>query len=675
MSDFGSEVGNSALSVGSNVVNKLLSLVLSLFQKIFEAWQKAPERKMTKLKYYNMKDKARQDNFVSKMDGKVGYVRYKDMQKAGIPMTPIGIYMTKEEMKDFSYAMKRESLRFSALIDQRALEYGGKRCYEIICPTNDLERVARLVDRMNDEKMIDGIDNRIAEIMEKGEEDLTEQDRTDIQELKVQKEDIQRSYCHELNNEQSKAILEQAIYGKTLRGMTFDEAVNRNTGRSLDKDAYCIVADAKNPTNYIRCHGYNDTYKGEPYIKTDYEVFNGREKVYETHDGRFDNRPEFYWVNQRAAMKKAAGFSDTVFKFYSVEEYQRWAQNVKVQNQSELTKIEYKGTEGRNYGELKKFLEEKMDTNGAYYKDGVVMDKATEKPLVLSDGISQSEEARISESIIIGKQIDNYNELFKLETDVAVARTELITLDEGTQEYNMAKDHMNIANEAYQKALETEIDLKEGRMDINAVQAEQENRELVIGINQNKDHKNQFQRFEQRDYDFDNLETQLLNKMNRHKTRSNTETPELLPKDKEALAEIDAEIKRTQDYLGILEAAKDLAGAGSPDGQRIAEDIIKHEAKIAELQNARADMYNQSVANTEQVKVVNENIQSEKPEKTNKETNLADMMRISTKQQQTMEEAKDKIETRKAKDRSKQNDIKGKTISQPKKNPTEKGER
>lgn len=473
MSDFGTETGSAALNAGSNVVTKLLSAIMSFFKFLYQTWEKHPDRKLTVEKLKTIEGENAKKAFLEKIEGKTGYIKFKDMEKAGINCTAVGITMTSEEMKDFSARCKREGIKFTATIDRDDLDK-TRKIYNVLCPVTQLEKMKRLVDRMNDDKLIAGIDKRIEEIESKGE--LSEQDKVDIEALMQQREDIKRAYCEKLNDEQAAGVCEKAVNGETKRGVTFDGALDRYTGGELDKSQFAIVCDAADPTKYVKCHGYNDTFHDKTYIKTDYEVYDGSKMVYQTNDGRFDGRAKDYWWKEKEHMKSIGGFGDTVFKFYTMEEYERWAQNARTQNAVELSGLEYKGVEGRDYNSFCDKLEAKLAENGAVYKDGIVLDKATGQALILTDAMDSMEKAQIAEAQIIGKEINNYKELYELEADLAVANSMVITTIEGTQEHTEALADFDKAKEKYQNALAVEKDLKEERMSINGVQAEQETR-------------------------------------------------------------------------------------------------------------------------------------------------------------------------------------------------------
>lgn len=475
MSDFGSEVGNSALMMGGNVTTKLIETILKLFEKTFDTWEKAPERKLKKNQLRDINNANKQKELLKKIDGKIGFVNYKELRKAGVPLSPVGIYMTKEEMKEFANVLKREGLKISALVNKNEMEKmdNEQRCYEVVCRTEDLEKIAKIVDRLNDEKLIEAIDKNIEKILMKGEENLTEQDKSELAMFNDQKCFIQKSYCKKLNNIQKEGILEKAIYGKTEKEITFHEALNSNTGRSLDKGVYCIVADAKEPQKHIRCHGYNDTFKGKNYVKTEYEVYKGNKKIFSTHDGRFEGRPVGYWEKQKEAIKEAGDFGDTVLKFYSVTEYQKWAKQVELQNEKELSMLDVNENE-KDYEAIIKELEKQLDKVGCVYKQGKVVNKETGEGIaILEDNMEEKEKILNSESIIIGKQIENYNDLKQLQSELAIAKAEMIAND-GTEEKEAVEQKLKEISEKYQQAIEKEKSLISERKNINAIQVEQE---------------------------------------------------------------------------------------------------------------------------------------------------------------------------------------------------------
>lgn len=496
MSDFGSEVGNSGLAIMGKLIDALLKLIGKIYELVKE--RTSAEYKLKKAEYEKIKDKAEAQKFAEKVEGMAGYVNHDDLVKAGVPLTAVGITLDDEGFKNLAERCKREGIVISGVEDVRERELTGKKSMIVECKQSDLVRLANLVDLMNDEMKIGLVQDEIqklesvnqeleterAGLMNKG--DLTQEETNRIKEISNEIEEnnlvvenlngqiseIRHEHSQELNQEQARGVVEKAVNGETQRGVTFDEAVDRWTGGNLDKDTTCYVVDAKDPNRYIVCNAQNDSFRNKDYIKTTYEVYNGSKQVYATNDGRFEGRPKDYWAREKAAMRDAGGFSDQVIKFYSVTELDSYRELYKAQNTAELDKLDV-GKEGRNYFEIIKSLEAKLKECGAEYKDGAVIpiNEENGKPITLKENMTDAERANAAEAAVIGKQISNYMELEQLESDVAIARTSVLTTNEGTNEHAAAQSVFEKMEGRYKAALDTEAQLIDLRKSINAVQA------------------------------------------------------------------------------------------------------------------------------------------------------------------------------------------------------------
>lgn len=468
MNDLGSDAGSTSLSL----MAKALEAILKLIEKIYDAWQTAPERKAKQFEIKEVQSKIERRKALMKLDGKIGYVREKELKKAGVKLTSFGVHMAKKDMKELNAICKREGILFTGIVNRQLQKDGGKDFYVIKCKGEDLELMKKAIDRLNDEKRIQGIDDKISEVLSKGEENLSEADLAMLSSLQKEKESIQNKSCVSNNLEMSEAIVEKAVYGESLKEMSVEEALNRITGRSIDKDQYSIVADANDPSKYIKCHGYQDTYNGKPYIKTEYEVYRNGKQIFATDDGRFDGRPRGYWFAQRDKIVSAGEFSGSFFKFRSESDYQKWAEYVRQENISELHTMEKPG-EAKNYEEIKSVLEEQLNKNGAELKDGIVTDKESGKPLVLAENMNPEQKAIVAEAVVIGKQIENYENIALLEKELTIANAQLLISTEGTPEYAEALQRQNTVQGKYDSAIVREESLITERKNINAVQAEQ----------------------------------------------------------------------------------------------------------------------------------------------------------------------------------------------------------
>ena len=517
MADFGTDVGNSTLSGALSLTGKLLEALLKLIAKIFDTFMEktSAEHKLKKAEYHEVKENIKQKKFEEIIDGKVGFVNHKDLVKAGVPLTVTQISMEDKDFKELAGRCKRVGIVISGVEDIRASELTGKKARILECKQSDLPRLKELIDLMNDEKKITVIQEEIDKTGGRNQElaaqidsikssgsELTPEELNKIKDLETEIEEnnnvmneldkqvweIRQGHSQDLNTEQAQGVCEKAVNGETLRGVDFNEAVDRWTGGKIDKDTTCYVIDAKDPNRYIVCNAKNDVFRKQEYIRTTYEVYNAGKQVYATNDRRFDGRQKDYWVKEKAAMRAAGGFSDQVIKFYSLKELEAYRENYKAQNAAEIDGLGV-GKEGRDYEGIIKNLEAKINECGGAYRDSVLIDKETGKqtllpgvvinnetgkPMLLKEGMGTAERTTVAEAVVMGKQIANYKEISQLEREVAIARTNVLTANEGKPEHIVAQAEFEKVENAYKTAIDTEAVLIDERKSINAVQAEQE---------------------------------------------------------------------------------------------------------------------------------------------------------------------------------------------------------
>lgn len=474
MSDLGSDAGSTSLSL----MTKVLEALLKLIEKIFDTWQGRAEREEHKYRAMAAKGEYQRKEVVKKLDGKTGYVNHKLLAKTGESIIATEIKLTKEEAKIFNEICKREGVLFSAVTNLQLKKDGEKGNIVIECRKSDLNKLRIATDRFNEEIRMRQMDKGIANILSKGEENLTPQDRVDLKELIRQKEEIQRGYCDRLNKQMQETVLDNVFDESQLKPMDIGEALNRHTGRVIDKDQYSIIADASDPSKIIKCHGHEDKDPGtgKPYIKTEYEVYHGDKCVMKTHDGRFEGRPKGYWVDEKAKLESVAEFSGTYYKFFNEADYQRWAEYVNEQNREELHEME-KSPENKDYGKCREDALKKLEENGAELKDGVVYGKESGKPLTeiaKNSQITPEQKALAAESITIGKQIQNYDTVEALRNHLDVVNANIILAKPGTKEYVAAEEAVKSTKEQLATAYEKDSAYVEERKNINAVQCVQQ---------------------------------------------------------------------------------------------------------------------------------------------------------------------------------------------------------
>jgi len=485
--DLGQDTGTATLNATAKVVELFLALLNKLYEQSLD-----PEVRQKRAEFKEFKAEQGRKNLSRKLDISAGEVNLKTLQKSGVALEPINLHgLSKENVERFAEICKREGVIFSGTYAERE---DGKLDYHLIVRSKDLERIRAVTERLNEEMRVEAIDKRISEIWQKPE--MTEQDLANIRELQRQRAEIQRTACTELNRQQAEIIMGNAVYSHDNKPISIDEALNRNTGRQLDKDVYTIVADSQDPTKYIRCHGYTDTYKDKEYIKTEYEVFKDGQKVFATHDGRFDGRPEGYWEAQKAQMQEAGEFSGTVFKFYTEAEYQRWAEHAARENAEELSNL-VPGTvrTAADYDRAIETLNKQLSDHGVEIdKDGVLMRVETSYPQnfdengeiqpvekreplqeAYSRDLTPQQKTEVAECFIIKDQIDTFNQMKAAEAELTQARAYAMVMDNATppEQRKIIEDRVSAAEATMKGLQETEAELYTARKNINAVQADQ----------------------------------------------------------------------------------------------------------------------------------------------------------------------------------------------------------
>ena len=469
MPDLGSDMGNTSVTAAS----RMISAAVSLIQKIFEMWERRTraDYKLSKAKLKEQEAEVKRKAFAEKIEGKAGYVRHRELQKAGVPLTATSVNCTKEEFRQIASACKRNGIIITAQDDVRKRELGGKKQFVVMCRQSDLPRFAELVDALNDAKRIENLKAEKDTLLALGDA-MTEEDRLVVKGIDEEILAIREGNSELLNARQRKGAIDRAITGKTYNSVSFDDAVDRWTGGHIDKDTTCYIVDARDPDRYVIAHARQDNYQGEDYIKTTYEVYNGDTQVFATNDGRFEGRTPGFWQEQKQLMQENGGIGDTVIKFYDKAEMEAYRKEFKAQEVEELD-ILHPGEKGRDYEQIQQSLESKMAECGAAYKDGIAVSAETGEPLKIVDSMSAMEQANVAEATVCAEQITNYKEMSRLEEEISVAKANILTTTEETPEHAKAVVNLENLNTQYEKAVKKELALIEKRKDVNFVQSEQ----------------------------------------------------------------------------------------------------------------------------------------------------------------------------------------------------------
>ena len=441
-------------------------------------------------------------------------------------MVPVGVHLSEKDMRALGERCKRCDVLISGAEDIREQGRTAPKTYEILCRKDDLARFTKLFEEITNERRCSlikeeiekyqaenvSLETKIEEIKSKG--DLSAEDITDVAELqeriKVNNNVIARAYdeissfrekgSQELNTEQVRSVCEHAVNGNTSHGIPFDEAMNRFTGQTLDRDTTYYVVDMKDPARFIECNSMTDTFKGKEYTKTTYDAFVGSEKVCSRDDGRFEGRPSNYWSDVKQELKEAGGFGDRVLKFNSSKDFEDYRVSVQAQNTRDDLSIFEGSSQNKDYAALITKLEGQIEACGAKYvagkevgdensgaaakAAGTVVDKETGAPLSLPDNVHAAEYTNAAEAIICAKQIDVYQEMSALELQMSYASVKMNTETQGTPAFFAAEKEYAVVSEKWEAAKGTEKALLEERKAVNSAQSVQEvtkNKEVERG--------------------------------------------------------------------------------------------------------------------------------------------------------------------------------------------------
>lgn len=474
MPDFGTDMGNVGVNVMAKGAEKFIDTLMALVGKGFDLWKERtnPEWKIRKSELKLQKDKMRGVRLAKQIDGMAGFINYKVLERAGVPLTATKIHCSEEQLKDLSSACARSGIIITALEDVRSRELGGPKDYVVSVRQKDLERFADLADALNDAKRIAYLEEEKQAVLALGDA-MTEEDRLYVAALDEEILHIRDGRRLELNIEQAQGAIEAVAQGYTAKGISLSEALDRWTGGEIDRDTTAYVVDATDPDKYIVATARPAEFEGEPYIKTTYEVYNSSKLVLTADDGRFEGRTANYWPATKREIQNAGGLGDTVIKFYSLAEMERYRQAFKAQQRAEIDTLRI-GEADRDYDKIRTALEQKVRECGYEHDEYGTWRDENGEPLEVREGTSLTEQAAAAEAIICLRQIALYNEMETVEGELSIARAETLTYSKGTAEHAKAVARSKSLEGKYEELTKRETGFAEEREKVNFVQAHEE---------------------------------------------------------------------------------------------------------------------------------------------------------------------------------------------------------
>lgn len=486
--DLGTESGQATLNITSKAVGKSIEGICRLLLKLLTYISKRDEREKLKQELALLKSKAERQAALDEVAGKIGEIEFVKMKKSGLPFVNMQTNFSEEDMKRFSELASRHGLNFSG-INIGSKEHPEK---QLVVFVKDLQIVNQIVEQMRKEKMIDECQNRIDAIINErgGVENLTEQDKIDIEALQKEQDKIRGEMMEEINqatkNSSINAVLDE---NGNFKVFTMEEAINRNDGYKAERDF--IIADAENPNNFIKVHSFGDEWvrggKAIPYTHSIYEVYKSGECVKEFDDKRYVGRPKGTWQDMREEMKSLMENPTKIYEFRDIESYKIWMQETIRQNETKLTNntIESLSKELQSKGfEFDSTTGKVQLANDVLYKNdketikipkGTIVSKEFVKELQsekVSKAYPMEVKLNLSEAFIVGERIHLMNELGDLKIELGNAKAELI-MAETNNEKTVADGRIkDVENKISKKEEELKGNTKQ-REQINAAQAKE----------------------------------------------------------------------------------------------------------------------------------------------------------------------------------------------------------
>jgi len=159
------ELGNDTSTAAFRLTEKAFAAFLALLKYLIERHDKKIDRELKEAQI----DELRSRTVASSLDGKVGYIKAKELLKTGEPLVGANITLNEEQMKDFARYAKKYGLLYTAFSDKTAT---GEKQRTFLVREKDLPTVKVITDRMAEDLNIDNLVKLKQKILDKGEENL-----------------------------------------------------------------------------------------------------------------------------------------------------------------------------------------------------------------------------------------------------------------------------------------------------------------------------------------------------------------------------------------------------------------------------------------------------------------------------------------------------------------------
>ena len=458
-----------------------------------------------------------------KIDYSKGFVDPQYFLDAGISTYRLSfspLAMDDENFKKFLKFCKRENTGFAF-----TRMSGKDEAWSLACPYSEWEKASEACHRFVVGELLSSAEEKIAEYKKADFNLLSNKAMMDYaQQLKI-RYNITNGRSYDFNDRPLHCGSEYAAWLTDKRAYGFNKTLNGRTGRESNEGSTRVIVDALAPKTRIVCRAeegeaIEDPDTKEKYVKTKYDVYIDGRPVY-TGSNDSDGKKAPDWADTIKSMKEAANFSNTLFVFDSMDEY-NWFVNVynSLPDNERYLAFLNRADEGRDYSREISRLERQLEKkHGLLLSGDKLMDKRTLREVKIdpnhmelivlreawiaaskekddSNAINSAQvqekydrcakayfdrrerEEKNAEIMCICKQIRNYIALDRARAEYHMAEAYIWDTQENTSDRKDAEENFEELKGKYDKALQTELKRTSDRKILDSIINEHELEEM-----------------------------------------------------------------------------------------------------------------------------------------------------------------------------------------------------
>lgn len=302
MSEFGNETTTATLRLGE----KGIELLLKLLRYLMENHKQKYDEQIKKEQLKQLKNETKREDAVNYLNEHRGLVAMKKLERSGEKLMPIAMEMTPAQLKEFNKYARMEGVTYAVVsnkkvlneiklvksqikelekkeslspVEQEKYDALNRRLQElnkqkenriVIIREKDLELVAEITERMNQNIKFENIEQEMKAYENVGIENLSPEDKKRYQDLQNEKEEMKETEFDSFNDKNNDKILAGSAEQPAWEEMNFDRALSRVTDRKF-AEGNCYVCDRSNPDNYMEVSSKREQSKdGTYFTNTEY---------------------------------------------------------------------------------------------------------------------------------------------------------------------------------------------------------------------------------------------------------------------------------------------------------------------------------------------------------------------------------------------------------------------